>query len=80
MYLNDAQGMPARIYMEYSDVFGNKLAIRHSTASTAPTDGTYTRTIDMAPYDNPAIYEVEVSTAYSVGNDWFIESSQTVQI
>jgi hypothetical protein len=80
MYLTDAQGMPARMYMSYYDVFGTRLAVKHSTASTALNNGTFTRTIDMAPYDNPAIYKVVVWTAFNVGSDWIIQSSRTVYI
>ncbi len=78
LYLNNALGMHARMQMEYYDVFGTRLANKHGGEVVANSNALHTFSVNLAPYSNPSIYKVVVSTTYKLGTNWYVKASQTV--
>ena len=80
LYINNGQGLHARMQMRYYDVFGNVLTTKVGGEVAALDNGTWDWNVDLAPYSNPSIYKVVVSTTYKVGTNWYTKSAQTFYI
>ena len=81
LYLKNSMGVTARMQMRYFDVHGNILSTRAGGSVTANNNKLRKWTVDLAPYSNPLIYRVDVSTTVEgEPGQWFTVASQTFHI
>lgn len=76
LHFYDALGVTARMQMRYFDAAGNELTTRVSDEHTATSNGHERVDISMAPFADPTIHRVNVSTTIEAAGNWFTVTAQ----
>jgi hypothetical protein len=76
LHVNNAKGMHTRMQLRYFDVFGAELTPAQVGGTVTANDNLHhVWSVNLAPYSNPAIYRVNVSTTYEGSTGWLTISA-----
>jgi hypothetical protein len=76
LHVNNAKGMHVRMQLRYYDVFGTELTpAKVGGTVTANDNAHHVWSVNLAPFSDPGIYRVNVSTTYEGSTGWLTISA-----